>query len=42
MSNFGTLENGNFYGLKKLVFYLEDPKTTFFALICIKRKNQKV
>ena len=42
MFNFGTLENGIFYGLKRLVFYLEDPQTTFFALICIKRNNKKV
>ena len=42
MSNFGTLENRYFYGLKRLVFYLEDPQTTFSALICTKTNNKNV
>ena len=41
MSNFGSLENGNFYSLKRIVFYLEDPQSTFSALLCIKT-NKKV
>ena len=41
MSNFGSLENGNFYSLKRIVVYLEDPQSTFSALLCIKT-NKKV
>ena len=41
MSSFGSLENGNFHSLKRIVFYLEDPQSTFSALLCIKT-NKKV
>ena len=41
MSNFGTLENGNFYSLKRIVFYLEDPQGTFSALLCIKTNKKR-
>ena len=40
MSNFGSLENGNFYGLKRIVFYLEGPQSTFSALLCIKTNKK--
>ena len=40
MSNFESLENKNFYNLKRLVIYLEDPQTTFSALLCIKTNKK--
>ena len=41
MSNFGSLENGNFHSLKRIVFYLEDPQSTFSALLCMKKQTKK-
>ena len=41
MSNFESLENKNFYSLKRLVIYLEDPQTTFSALLCMKTNKKK-
>ena len=37
-----TLENGHFYSLESLVFYLEHQKTIFLGLFCPKTSNDKI